>query len=371
MNFAFDEEQISLGDTVARLLADHSGLLIPEPPAAAQAAAWNALADLGLFALVVPAEFGGAGLSLVDIALAVEALGAGLAPPAAAATLIAADVLARHGSAAQQQTWMPRIVAGEAMFAFAVLEAGQGYDPADVACTFHGGVLTGSKILVSQAADADVLMVVAATEAGPALVLVPRDAPGVSLRPHEDIDPSSAFCEATFAAVPLDEAAVLGEGSVARLFDVGATIYAGMQTGIASRMMEAAVEFAKTRSQFGHPIGAFQAIKHRCADMAVSLEAARSAEYYAFWAVAEGAPDRARAASMAKSYCGEVVRSICNEVIQVHGGMGFTWELGLHRFLRRARVLEHSFGDGAFHNERVVAETIADLSRTHGLSAVR
>jgi alkylation response protein AidB-like acyl-CoA dehydrogenase len=271
----------------------------------------------------------------------------------------------------QQQTWLPGIAAGEVKCAIAVLEAGQGYDPADIACTFQDGLLNGNKILVPQAADADLLMVVARTGQGPALVLVPRGAPGVSLRRHEDFDPASAFCESTFVAVPLDDDAMLGAGSVGRLFEFAATLYAGMQTGIAARMMDAAVEFAKTRNQFGQPIGAFQAIKHRCADMAVSLEAARSAVYYAFWAVSEDAPERARAASMAKSYCGEVVRSICNEAIQVHGGMGFTWELGLHRFLRRARVLEHGFGDGAYHNERVVAETIADLSRGYGASAVR
>ncbi len=370
MNFSFDEDQISLGDTVARLLADHPALLSPEPAAADRAAGWAALSELGLFALLVPEKFGGAGLSLVDVALAVEALGAGLAPPAAVSTLIATDTLARFGSAAQQQAWLPALAAGEVKFAIAMLEAGQGYDPEDAACTFSGGVLDGTKLLVPQAMDADVLLVLARADRGPVLVLVPRDAPGVSIRAHEDIDPSSAFCEVTFASVQLDESAALGPGAVDRLLDVAATLYAGLQVGIAARMMDTAVEYAKTRTQFGQPIGAFQAIKHRCADMAVSLEAARSAVYYAFWAVAEDAPDRARAASMAKSYCGEVARSICSEAIQVHGGMGFTWELGLHRFLRRARVLDHGFGDGAFHNERIIVETLAMLAAGGGELAV-
>jgi alkylation response protein AidB-like acyl-CoA dehydrogenase len=127
-------------------------------------------------------------------------------------------------------------------------------------------------------------------------------------------------------------------------------------------MLDAAVDYAKTRVQFGQAIGAFQAIKHRCADMAVAVEAGKSAAYYAFWAAAEDAPDRARAASMAKAYCGDVSRQVCNETIQVHGGMGFTWELGLHRFLRRSKVIEHAFGDAAWHNERILAATLAAMN---------
>ena len=366
MDFSFNADQTALGETVARLLADHPALLAPQPEPAQQSAAWDALAELGLFALLVPEDFGGAGLSLVDVALAVEALGAGLAPPSAAATLAATDLLVRHGSSSQQGELLPRIARGELKFAIAALEPDQGYDPEEVACSFADGSLRGSKILVEAAAAADILVVLARDSAGPALLLVDREAPGVSLRGHDDLDPASGFCAVSFDAVRLKDDALLGTAApaqaVARLFDVGATLSAGLLTGIATRMLEASVEYAKTRSQFGQPIGAFQAIKHRCADMAVALEAARSTAYYAFWAIAEDAPDRTRAASMAKSCCGESARMICNEAIQIHGGMGFTWELGLHRFLRRARVLEYGFGDAAWHNERVLAETLAMLT---------
>lgn len=365
MNFAFDEEQTSLADTVARLLADHPGLLAPEVQAENQVAAWDALAELGLFALLVPERWGGASLSLIDIALAVEALGAGLAPPLAVSTLIATDILVRFGTIEQQQAWLPEIAMGKTKIAVAALEANQGYDPADAGSTFASGKLDGSKILVPQAGAADALLVLVSTRTGPGLILVKCDATGVDLRSHEDIDPSSGFCEVNFRSVAVTGDFVIGHSSpqaaVSWLIDLGATLYAGLQVGISARMLHIAVEYAKTRMQFGQPIGAFQSIKHRCADMAVGLEAARSAAYYAFWAMAEGVPDRTRVASMAKSYCGEVSRSICNETIQVHGGMGFTWELGLHRFLRRARVLEHAFGDGAWHNERVLSETMAQL----------
>ena len=361
MDFSFNADQISLGETVGKVLADHAGLLLPEPAPADQDAAWDALAELGLFALLVPEVFGGAGLSLVDLAPAVEALGAGLAPPSAVATLAATDLLVRHGSESQHDRWLPRIAAGTAKCAFAVLEEGQVYDPSDVACSVSGGVLNGKKILVEETEAADLLVVLAQSGGGPALLLAERNAPGITLRRHDDLDLGSGSCAVSFDKVRLGDDAILG-GAVTRMFDVGATLGAGLLTGIATRMLETSVEYAKTRSQFGQPIGAFQAIKHRCADMAVALEAARSAAYYAFWAISEDATDSARAASMAKSCCGESARMVCNETIQIHGGMGFTWELGLHRFLRRARVLEYAFGDAAWHNERVLAETLAMLA---------
>jgi alkylation response protein AidB-like acyl-CoA dehydrogenase len=374
MDFSFNADQTSLGETVARMLADHPDLLAPEPLPAAQDSAREALAGLGLFALLVPESHGGAGLSLVDLAPAVEALGAGLAPPAAVATLAATDLLVRHGSHAQQAAWLSRIASGTVSIGLAVLEADRGYDPRDAGCSHQDGVLSGTKILVEGAARADLLIVLAQSANGPALLLVERAAPGVTLRRHDDIDAGSGFCAVTFDAVRLDENAVLGSAApgsaIARLFDVGPTLGAGLLTGIAARMLETSVEYAKNRQQFGQVIGGFQAIKHRCADMAVALEAARSAAYYAFWAISEDAPDVARAASMAKSCCGESARSICNETIQIHGGMGFTWELGLHRFLRRARVLEYGFGDGPWHNERVLAETLAMLSEARNESAL-
>jgi alkylation response protein AidB-like acyl-CoA dehydrogenase len=364
MDFSFSADQISLGQTVGRLLADHAALLAPAPEPASQSAAWDGLADLGLFALLVPEQFGGAGLSLVDLAPTVEALGAGLAPRSVVATLAATDLLVRHGTANQQSDWLPRIAGGSVRCAISVLEAEQGYDPNDVTCSFAGGVLNGAKILVEGGQTADLLLVLAQSGSGPALLLVEPKAPGVSLRPHDDLDLGSLSCAVSFTDVQLADDAIISSEALARLFDVGATLNAGLLTGISTRMLDTAVEYAKSRHQFGQPIGAFQAIKHRCADMAVALESARSTSYYAFWAISGDAPDSARAASMAKSCCGESARSICNETIQIHGGMGFTWELGLHRFLRRARGLEYAFGNEAWHNERVLTETLAQLQGT-------
>ncbi len=365
MNFGFDAEQRSLGDTVAKVLADVPALTSPGLAAPPHATVWRALADIGLFALLVPERFGGAGMGLVDLALAIEALGAGLAPPAVAATLIATEIIVRHGSETQQRDLLPAIAAGDLRVAIATLEADQDYDPARVGTAVVGGRLDGTKILVGDAAAADVLLVVARVGGATGLVAVRRDSPGLSITAHHDLDPTSGLCAVAFRDVAIDDGAIVGHAdrqrAVDRLLDVAATVHAGLLIGIAARMLAASVDYAGTRTQFGQPIGAFQAIKHRCADMAVAVEAGRSAAYYAFWAATEDAPDRARAASMAKAYCGEVARHVGNETIQVHGGMGFTWELGLHRYLRRAKILEHSYGDAAWHNERILAATLADL----------
>lgn len=366
MNFGFDDDQKSLGDTVAQLLSDFPALTAPDLSPPHDDAVWRAMNDLGLFSLLVPERFGGVGLSLVDLALAIEALGAGLAPPVIAATLAATDLIVRHGSEAQQRLWLPQIASGEFKVALAVQDADCGYAPESVKTAVTDGTVSGRKILVADAADASIFLVLARLATGMAVIVVDRETPGVVLRPHEDIDPTSGLCAIDLDATRLMDDAVIGaaapDRAVKRLLDVAVTIDAGQLMGIAAKMLDASVNYAGTRVQFGQPIGAFQAIKHRCADMAVAVEAGRSAAYYAFWAVAEDAPDRARATSMAKAYCGEAARQACNDAIQIHGGMGFTWELGLHRYLRRSKVLEHACGDIAYHNERVLAETLATIA---------
>ena len=354
MNFAFDEQQKSLGETVAALLADHPSLTAPDPASDDDAAVWSALGELGLFALLVPEMFGGVGLTLADLALSIEALGAGMAPPLVASTLIATELIARHGSDSQRRRFLPLIAAGDCRVALALTEAGADYGTAPHS-TVTGTSLDGRKLLVDGADSADLLVV----SASRGLWLVDPRGDGVRIAREECLDPSARSCAVRFESASIDGDAPLAAPALDRLAEIGATVQSGLLTGIAGRMLHAAVDYAKTREQFGRPIGAFQAIKHRCADMAVALEAARSAAYYAFWTAADGGSGHGAAASMAKAYCGDVARSICNETIQVHGGMGFTWELGLHRYLRRSKLLEHGFGDTAFHLERVMAHALA------------
>jgi len=364
LNFSFDADQKSLGESVARLLADHGALRSPDLSPDAAGPAWSALAELGLFAMMVPEEFGGAGLNAIDLTLAIETMGANLAPLSAIEALLVTDLLVTSGTPAQKQAYLPRLALGELKVAVALVESESGEGIDNLRATVTDGILTGSKILVSEGANADLFVVFAQ---GGSIYLVPADAKGVEARPHVDIDPTCAFCEVHFDKVALGADALVGTASsriaADRLLDAGAALLASYLTGIASRMLDNAVEYARTREQFGQPIGAFQAIKHRCADMAVALEGARSVTYYGVWAFSEIAPDRARAISMAKAYAGEVSRHICNETIQVHGGMGFTWELGLHRYLRRAKIVQHAFGSSEYHNERVLVETLASLEQ--------
>lgn len=362
MNFLFNEEQLSLGETVAQALGDFPALTEPDPSNALDGPVWDALAGLGLFSLLVPEEHGGVNLSIADLAPSIEALGAGLAPPLIASSLVATEVLKREGTPAQKDRHLPLIASGKLSIAIASAEAGRGNDPRHAGVSLRDGRLTGTKIAVAGAYRADAMLVVASGRSGPVVVLVASDAPGVAIGAHEDIDASASLCRVTFDDVAIGLDQVIGQSGIATLeclIDLGATVHAGMAMGIAAIMLDRSVAYAREREQFGQPIGAFQAIKHRCADLAVAVEAGKATAHFAFWACGEDAAERSIAASSAKAYCGEIACNACNDAIQIHGGMGFTWEMGLHRFLRRAQVIEHAVGNRNWHYERVVERTLA------------
>ncbi|VVT10427.1 acyl-CoA dehydrogenase family protein [Erythrobacter sp. EC-HK427] len=362
MNFLFNEEQTSLGETVGQVLADFAALTAPDPSRDSEAEVWGALAELGLFSLLVPEEHDGVGLAFVDLAPSIEALGSGLASPLIASTLVATEAIKRLGSSDQRAKLLPEIAIGETAIAIASAELGRGKDPFFAECRLLDGKLSGKKIAVAGADVAQELLVIARTESAPVLVLVPTDAAGVTITAHSDIDPSAGLCRVVFDNVAVAAGQQLARASIDALdtlVDLGATVHSGMAMGIAEVMLRRSVAFASQREQFGKPIGSFQAIKHRCADLAVAVEAGKATSHYAFWACSENSEDRSGAASAAKAYCGEIGCNACNDAIQVHGGMGFTWELGLHRYLRRAQVIEHAVGSRAWHYDRVVTEALA------------
>ena len=363
MNFDFDDEQYSFRDMLARFLGEKFPLDRHQKLVGAgrdHEGYWAGLAELGLFCLLVPEEQGGIGLTPIDLALPAEELGKAIAPLSIVDTLAATDAIVRYGSDAQKAKYLPGIAAGELRAAVAYLEAEAGYDPASVtARRAADGRLSGTKILVPHAADADFLVVAV----NGAVLVLDRDTPGLVISPHGDIDPASGLCSVALDGVVAGGDSVLGGGTdaVVRLFDVGATLASGLLIGLAQKSFDVALEYMKTRVQFDRPIGSFQALKHRAADIKVNLEGASAGVAYAFWAVAEDAPDRARAVSIAKAYASDIARRTVNEAIQFHGGMGFTWELGIHHYLRRVKVLEAAWGDAPFHRERVFAETLASL----------
>ena len=369
MNFLFNEEQVSLGDTVSQVLADFPKLTAPDPGRNQDEDVWEALSEIGLFALLVPEEDDGAGLSFVDLAPAIEALGAGLAPPLVASTLVATEIIRRFGTSGQIKTLMAAIATGEAAIAIASAETGRGSDPFLSKCRLLDGKLTGQKIAVAGADLARFILVVTGTAGAPVLALMEAGAAGLTITDHKDIDPSARLSRVAFDNVAVGPDQILGEPSgqaLAALIDLGATAQAGMAMGVAGVMLDRSVSYAAEREQFGRPIGSFQAIKHRCADMAVAVEAGRAISHYAFWACGEDSEDRSRAASAAKAYCGEIACSVCNDALQIHGGMGFTWEMGLHRYLRRAQVIEHAVGSRAWHYDRVVAQTLSAQTDDRG-----
>jgi len=373
MDFDFSDEQYSFRDSIRGFLARRSapsGPGIPAPWGPREETLWAGLADLGIFSVLVPERHGGLGLSFVDLSLVLEEFGRALLPPLIMETLVATDVIARFGSDEQKSTMLPLIAGGRLKLSCALAESG-GYDPADmstgVESTAAGERLKGAKILVPDAAAADVL-VVAARLGGKrtALLLLERGREGVQLREQRTLDLLSAYDEATFTNVVIHSADVLGGvasvDGVQRLWDAGAVSAATFMTGITGKVLETSVDYVKQRHQFGKPIGSFQAIKHKCADMAVAIESSRSAAYYAAWSLASDAPERPKAVSIAKSFCGDTSRLVCNEGIQLHGGMGFTWDLGLHHYLRRAKVLEYSYGDATYHRQRVLSAALLELS---------
>ena len=355
-------------DTVREILTDvltmeHLRNGIPEK-------LWGQLAEAGIFAMLASEEDGGLGLGFTDLALVFEEFGRALVPAPIAASIVAGGIVARYGTASQRARVLPALTTGELRLSQAFAETTATVPEAlTLTATRAGGgwTLTGSKTLVPDAAAANMLLVALHLEGGDqALALIEKDRAGITVREQSTLDLTARFHEVIFKDVALTDEDLLGgrpdPAVVNALFDASAAVAALQMTGMAARTLDEAVAYVGQRKQFDRVLGSFQAIKHRCADMAVAVDACRSAAYYAAWALDEAPPEeRARAISMAKSWCGDNARYTCNQSLQLHGGIGFTWELGLHLFLRRIKFEEVSFGDADWHRERVIAATLRSM----------
>jgi alkylation response protein AidB-like acyl-CoA dehydrogenase len=368
MDFEFTADQRQMQASIQGLLNDRYGSARSREIAESRGFdddLWRALADAGVFSLLVPEAQGGLGLGPVDAVLLLEEFGRALAPSPVVETMLAADLIGRFGTAAQRERYLPLIVDGTLRATIAIAEADAGFDPAEIelrADPRDGGcVLRGAKIMVPNLDGTGLLLVVALAGDRPGVALCDGDAPGLARRDQVTLDRACRHHAVDFADVP---AAMLGDAAepdaVARLFDLCAAAAAAQMAGIAVRALDESVAYAAQREQFGKPIGSFQAIKHKCADMATAVEGARSAAYHAALALSD-ATTAAKPSSIAKAFAGEAARLVCNHAIQIHGGVGFTWELGLHLWLRRARTLEASHGDIAWHQERVLAQSLLEL----------
>jgi alkylation response protein AidB-like acyl-CoA dehydrogenase len=334
------------------------------------AAGWGEMAELGWAGLALPEEWGGQGLGIVELAVLFEEMGYALAPSPLFSNTIAGLALSLCGSDDLRERYLRPLAAGEKRGTPALWDAGSPATPGgftmEARADGDGVILDGEKILVPDAASADFFLV--ATSDGKRH-LVERGAGGVTVTAEPAIDPTRRFSSVRLEGVRVAAADTL-PGAGADYYPVFFRLcvaLAAESTGIAQRTMEMAVEYAKDRQQFGRPIGAYQAVSHRCAQMLLETENARSAVYGAAWAADAEPESLPLAASMAKAYAGDAGWRVPDASIQVHGGIGFTWEHDLHFFLKRGRSNAAIFGDSKWHRERVAD---AVLSRAAAPAAI-
>jgi len=373
MDFGFSPEQEMLRATARKFLENECTSAFVrarmEEPAGVTDEFWAKLAEQGWLGLVYPEEHGGSGLGFVDLTVLMEEMGRVVMPgPFFSTVLLGGLAIREAGSPAQKKEWLARIAAGRARTTLAWTEPSARWDGAGVTCTARedksGFVLNGTKLFVLDAHLADALVVVARTgegktpEDGVSLLLVPKGTCGLEVKLLPTMDQTRKLCEVSFkdASVPAD--ALMGVKdkawpALARVVERATVALCAEMCGGAQRVLDMTTDYAKIRVAFGKPIGTYQGVKHKAADMLVDVENAKSLTYYAAWAVDENAPEAALAASMAKAYVTDAYRKVAGAGIQLHGGIGFTWEHDLHLYFKRAKSSEFTFGDATYHRERV------------------
>jgi alkylation response protein AidB-like acyl-CoA dehydrogenase len=366
MDFGLTSEQEMLRRTARDVLADcasieHVRAMIADPAALGDRE-WRRMAELGWQGLLFSGEYGGSALGMVELAIVLEEMGRVVLPGPFIATILAGLAIAAGGSPEQRARWLPGICDGSRRATIALLESSGRWDAAGVqARAVRDGdalLLGGTKLFVPDAAHADLIVcaVRRADDGLLTLVVLSRDVPGLAIRPLASIDHTRRVAAVTLDGVRVPAADVLpcdGDAVLARLLDQGRVAFAADMCGGAARVLELTVEYAKVRRQFGRTIGSFQAIQHRCADMLVEVEKAKAATYYAAWADSAGEPDAPLAAANAKAIASDAYRTVAAAAIQVHGGIGFTWEHDLQLYFKRAQSGAATFGDGTWNRELV------------------
>src|SRR5579862_6723199 len=300
-----------------------------------------------------------------------EEMGRAVMPgPYFATVLLGGAAIRESGSAAQRREYLPRIAEGALRATLAATEHNPRWDASGITMEARGGAadftLSGTKLFVPDAHLADIIVVAARTrdgttmEDGVSLFVVPKDTAGLSVSLMPSIDETRKLCEVRLDHVAAPQSALLGElhegwPALARVYDAAAVALSAEMAGGAQRVLEMTVDYAKLRETFGKPIGSYQGVKHKCVDMLVEVENAKSLTYYAAWAMDEGMADAPLAVAMAKSYASDASRKVSNAGIQLHGGIGMTWEHDLHLYMKRAKASEVAFGDATWHRERVAA----------------
>jgi alkylation response protein AidB-like acyl-CoA dehydrogenase len=365
--FSVSDEQRALRSAVADLMARHcsEGQVRTQmtTDTGLDPTVWHELAAMGLTGLLIDEEHGGAGAGPVEMGIVMEEMGRTLlVSPFLSTAVLVPSLLAETGDVGECGAVLPRIAAGELIATVAFAEDGSARLPATIATsagqigdTWH---VTGYKHFVLDGQSAELLYVLAATDAGPVVFAVDAGAPGLAVTPLTTVDPTRKQCRLQFVDTP---ARLIGRpGAGIEVFnaalDACALALVSEQAGGARRAVEMATEYAKTRYQFGRAIGSFQAVKHMCADMLLEAESTVSAARFVAGSFAEHAPSRVADLALAQAYCSDAFVFVAATSIQVHGGIGFTWEHPAHLYLRRARSDAQLLGSPSWHRERYLQQ---------------
>ncbi|QOZ30952.1 acyl-CoA dehydrogenase family protein [Bradyrhizobium sp. CCBAU 53421] len=366
MNFDFSDEQKQMRDEARKFLSEQC------PPKAVREvldgkapydkALWKGLAEMGFLGVAIPEQFGGAGAGHLELCVIAEEMGRALAPvPFSSTVYLAAEPLLIAGSDAQKQKWLPKIASGDAIGTLALFEGKGNPSPKAITVTANGGVLNGVKKPVPDGAIADFAVVAARTgssgrESDISLFIVDLKAGGVEIKSLTNIDLTRGQAEITFKDAKAEPLGAAGEGwsVITQVLDRAAVLMAFEQVGGADRALEMGRDYALDRIAFGRPIGSFQAVKHMLADMYVSATLARSNCYYGAWALSTNAGELPEAAAAARISATQAFQHCAKNNIQVHGGMGFTWEFDCHMYYRRANAVALGLGSLSYWEDALI-----------------
>ena len=362
MNFAFSEEQETLREFVRNFLEEKSAEAAVreqmETDDGFDPDVWQQMSEqMGLQSLIVPEEFGGQGFGYVELIVVLEEMGrALLCAPFFSSVVLAANTLIHSGDETAKADLLPKIASGT-IATLAFTEENGKWDESGITMqaseSANGYTLDGSRMYVLDGNTAEIILVAAKTANGVSLFHVDAGADGLTRTSLATMDQTRKQSKLDFSGTPATLIGEEGKGwdTLSTVLDLAAVGLAAEQVGGAQMCLDMAVEYAKVRVQFGRPIGSFQAIKHKCADMLLEVESAKSAAYYAGWCAAEMNDELPSTASLAKAYCSEAYFHAAAENIQIHGGIGFTWEHPAHLYFKRAKSSELLFGDPTYHRE--------------------
>lgn len=372
MNFGLSESQRILKDNARKFFANECPIAdvrrLMETPGAYDAALYSKLAEQGFTGVIFPEQYGGLGLGNVEMVALLEEMGRALLPgPYFSSAILAGSVINEAADDRQKAKYLTPIAEGAKRATLALVESQGSWHPNSVQMPAAGTKLNGTKLFVTDAAAADTIVVVVRSHHDDlALFAVDSKTAGITITPMESMDRTRPVYMVHFSDV---EGELLAMGAHARAalhhaLNIAELALAAELTGGMQRAMEITVEYAKTRKQFGKPIGGYQAVQHQCADMYFYTEGSRSSAMYAAWALDNRADDAEKAVAIAKMYASDSGREVGNRSIQVHGGMGFTWENDCHLYYRRAKASEVMLGDASYHRDRIAAMIIDPVEVT-------